>query len=125
MDRPEIASFRDSARVWADRVSGEDARECPEAARFPYLGDGFELQERSPGAAPGLRNVHLFNWGCTMSHGALAGDIPGLAIGANRLADAIARDLFVADADRHFEALVAHDEDELVQTRYYVPPEQR
>ena len=125
MDRPEIASFRDSARVWADRVSGEDARAYPEAARFPYLGDGFELQERSPGAAAGLRNVHLFNWGCTMSHGALAGDIPGLAIGANRLADAIVRDLFVADADRHFKALVAHDEDELAQTRYYVPPEQR
>jgi hypothetical protein len=39
--------------------------------------------------------MRLFNWGATMSHGALAGDIPGLAIGATRLAQAIARDLFV------------------------------
>ena len=36
-----------------------------------------------------------------MSHGAIAGDIPGLGIGAQRLAEAIVRDLFVADADRH------------------------
>ena len=125
MDRPEIAAFGDSASVWADRVSAEEARANPEAARFPYLGEGFELRERTPGAAPGLRNVHVYNWGCTMSHGALAGDIPGLAVGAGRLAEAIMRDLFVADADRHFAALLAYNEEELVQTPYYVPLERR
>jgi cation diffusion facilitator CzcD-associated flavoprotein CzcO len=125
MDRPEIAAFSKSASVWADRVSAEEARAHPEAARFPYLGEGFELRERKHRAAPGLRNVHVYNWGCTMSHGALAGDIPGIAIGANRLVDAIARDLFVADADRHWDALRAHAEDELAQTQYYVPPERR
>ena len=56
-----------------------------------------------------------------MSHGALAGDIPGLAIGATRLAQAIARDLFVEDADRHWERLQAHEEPELIATRWYVP----
>lgn len=121
MDRPEVAAMRDSASVWADRASAQEALANAEAARFPYLGEGFELRERAPGAAPGLRNVHVFNWGSTMSHGALAGDIPGIAIGANRLAEAIVRDLFVADADRHYAALLAHNEDELKQTRYFVP----
>lgn len=125
MDRPEIAAFSKSASVWADRVSAEEARANPEAARFPFLGEGFELREHSPGVAPGLRNVHVYNWGCTMSHGALAGDIPGIAIGANRLVDAIVRDLFVADADRHWDALLAHAEDELAQTPYYVPLQRR
>ena len=125
MSRPEIASFRDKAAVWADRVSAEEARDDPEAARFPYLGTGFEMLERAPGAAPALRNVHIYNWGSTMSHGALAGDIPGIAIGAYRLTQAIARDLFVADADRHMAALLAHNEDELRPTRYFVPPERR
>jgi hypothetical protein len=69
--------------------------------------------------------VHVFNWGCTMSHGALAGDIPGLAIGANRLVEGIVRDLFVADSDRLFENLLAHEEEELKPTRQYVPKGRR
>ena len=125
MERPEVAAFRKHAVIWADRVSKDEAEGHPEEAHFPYLGDGFQLLEKAPGAAPGLRNVHIFNWGCTMSHGALAGDIPGLAIGANRLAEAIVRDLFVADADRHYEALLAHEEEELKTTGMYVPKERR
>ena len=125
MERPEVAAFREHALVWADRVSAAEAAAHPEEARFPYLGDGFQLLERTAGATPGLRNVHVFNWGCTMSHGPLAGDIPGLAIGAGRLAEAIVRDLFVADADRHFEALLAHEEEELKPTGQYVPKEKR
>ncbi len=125
MERPEVSAFRDRAMTWADRVSDAEAAAHPEEARFPYLGSGFELQERTPGTAPAIRNVHVFNWGCTMSHGALAGDIPGLAIGADRLAEGIVRDLFVADADRHFDALLAHEEEELKPTRLYVPKERR
>ena len=53
-------------------------------------------------ARAGLERIHVFNWGATMSHGALAGDIPGLQIGAERLAHGIARDLLVEDADRHY-----------------------
>jgi cation diffusion facilitator CzcD-associated flavoprotein CzcO len=125
MERPEVAAFREHALLWADRVSAAEAAAYPEEARFPYLGEGFQLLEKMPGSAPGLRNVHIFNWGCTMSHGALAGDIPGLAIGAHRLAEGIVRDLFVADADRHFEALLAHEEEELRTTGQYVPKERR
>ena len=56
-----------------------------------------------------------------MSHGALAGDIPGLEIGARRLASGIVRDLFLEDADRHWERVQVHNEDELKPTRYFVP----
>jgi FAD-dependent urate hydroxylase len=72
------------------------------------------------GRAAGLNRVHVFNWGCTMSHGALAGDIPGIEIGANRLAQGIARDLFLEDADLHYRNLLAHNEDELKATKYFV-----
>jgi FAD-dependent urate hydroxylase len=125
MERPEVAAFREQAMTWADRVTTSEAEAHPEEARFPYLGDAFQLLGKTEGAAPALRNVHIFNWGCTMSHGALAGDIPGLAIGANRLAEGIVRDLFVADADRHFEALLAHEEEELKTTGQYVAKEKR
>lgn len=116
VDRAEIASFRDSIDTWRSHVPEDEAAKFPEEARFPYLGDAFQLR----GAAAGLGRVHLFNWGATMSHGALAGDIPGLEIGARRLAQGITRDLFVADAGQHRQRLLAHNEDELKATKYFV-----
>ena len=78
---------------------------------------------RLSSSAATLANIHLFNWGSTMSHGALAGDIPGIEIGVRRLVDAIVRDLFVADADRYATALQSFSEPDLTATRYYVPPQ--
>jgi cation diffusion facilitator CzcD-associated flavoprotein CzcO len=121
MDRPEIASFRDSIETWRSHVSKEEAEKFPEEARFPYLGDVFQLR----GTAAELGHVHVFNWGCTLSHGALAGDIPGLDIGARRLAQGIARDLFLSDANSHWKRLLAHNEDEMKPTRYFVPHNKR
>jgi cation diffusion facilitator CzcD-associated flavoprotein CzcO len=116
IERPEIASFRDAIDTWRSHVPPEEARKFPEEARFPYLGDAFQLQ----GSLAGLGRVHVFNWGSTMSHGALAGDIPGIQIGAERLAGGIARDFFVEDSDLHYQRLLAHNEDELRPTGYFV-----
>ena len=121
MDRPEIARFRDAIETWRTHVPPEEAEAFPEESRFPYLGDAFELK----GSNPELGRVHVFNWGSTMSHGALAGDIPGLEVGARRLASGIVRDLFLEDADRHWERVQVHNEDELKPTRYFVPLEKR
>jgi cation diffusion facilitator CzcD-associated flavoprotein CzcO len=124
LDRPEIAPYTSRIDTWANHVPAAEARQHPEPARFPYLGEGFELHSADPAdpQARALARMRLFNWGATMSHGALAGDIPGLAIGAMRLAQSVARDLFVEDADRHWERLLAHEEPELIATRWYVPP---
>ena len=119
--RPELARIHDLVLLWGDRVSAEEAARHPQAARFPYLGRGFELLERNPGAAPGLGNIHCFNWGVTFSHGAVAGDIPGVADGANRLSHALASRLFVAGAASVLPALHALDDRELEPTRYFRP----
>ena len=116
MERPEVAAFRDEIETWRSHVPREEAERFPEEARFPYLGDAFQLQ----GADPALGRVHVFNYGCTLSHGALGGDIPGVEIGARRLAQGIARDLFLEDADRHHERLLAYNEDEMKPTKYFV-----
>ena len=120
-DRPEVSPIRDAIDVWANHVSAEEARKFPEEARFPYLGDAFQLR----GKHPEIGRVHVFNWGSTMSHGALAGDIPGLEIGARRLSTGIVRDLFLEDVDRHWERVQVHNEDELKPTRYFVPLDKR
>lgn len=123
--RRELAAFRDGILTWVDRVGRDEAARHPEAARFPYLGDGMEMLERVPGGRPSLGRLHDFNWGVTMSHGALAGDIPGLGIGATRLAQAIARDLFLEDADEHFALMEAVEDGELPPTELFVPRESR
>ena len=122
MARDEMQAFRGDVLTWSHRVSVEQAAQFPEEARFPYLADGFQLIERAPDACPAARNLHIFNWGCTMSHGQLAGDVPGLATGALRLARALAGDLFAMSQDTLFAALLEHDEAELKPTRYYVAP---
>jgi cation diffusion facilitator CzcD-associated flavoprotein CzcO len=121
MRRPEVAAFREHVDTWANHVSAEEAAIHDEASRFPYLGAGFEFVENRPGSLPAARNVHVFNWGSAMSHGQLAGDIPGLAIGVNRLVQGVARDLFAAAQGGMLETLLAHAEPELKPTRYYVP----
>jgi FAD-dependent urate hydroxylase len=123
--RRECAAFRDHVLTWRDRVSDGEAQAHSEAARFPFLDEGFGLRERTAGVCPGLRNLHLFNWGVTMSHGALAGDIPGILPGVNRLSQALVRDLFAADADLHFQRLLAHEDEELRPTARFVPKEAR
>ena len=44
---------------------------------------------------------------------------------ASILATGIVRDLFLEDADRHWERVQVHNEDELKPTRYFVPLEKR
>ncbi len=122
MERAELKYFRADAITWRDRVGAATAATNEEAARFPYLGDAFQLQARSASESPALGNVHIFNWGASMSHGQLAGDIPGLTIGVNRLTQGIVRDLFVSEHAHFLGKLHAHAEYELKPTRYYVPP---
>src|SRR6185503_19786445 len=57
-DRPEVAPFRDEIDVWANHVSKKESDKFPEEARFPYLGDGFQLM----GKHAELARVHVFNW---------------------------------------------------------------
>jgi cation diffusion facilitator CzcD-associated flavoprotein CzcO len=119
--RPEIAGVRENILLWSDRVDLVRAAAEPELGRFPYLGPAFELMERRIGATPGLDRVHMFSWGVTLSHGALAGDIPGLAIGVDRLTQGLVGGLFRDDLTHHRARLEAFDERELKPTRYFVP----
>lgn len=118
--RPELAPFADNILLWRDRIGHEEVAKDAECARHPYLGRGFELMERHAGRTPGLDRIHMFNVGATMSHAALAGDIPGLQIGARRLTAAIVDDLFQSNLPTLEGRLRAHDERELAPTRYLV-----
>ena len=121
----ELAAFSPNVKLWADVRTPEEAKADAEAARYPYLGPGFELLEKAPGGTPRLGDIHLFNWGSILSQGALAGDIPGLAFGVNRLVPAISNALFKGDIERHVQNMHALEDPELAPTDYFVPRDKR
>ncbi|HUF87512.1 MAG TPA: NAD(P)/FAD-dependent oxidoreductase [Thermohalobaculum sp.] len=108
---PELGAFEGQILRWRDRMPQAPDDEW---MAFPCLGPGFEFCERRPGAVPGLGRIHCFTHAAQLSLGNLANDIPAVGEGARRLAEAIARALFVEDRARHWERLVAYDEPELM-----------
>lgn len=112
--RPELASFADHIALWRDRFPAPAGMENEELATSPDLGPIFEFQEKTPGACPLLSHIHCFNFPATLSHGKVSGDIPAVSEGATRLAQGIARTLFVEDREAHFASLVAFDTPELL-----------
>ena len=121
----ELAAFTPNVKLWADVRSADEVKANPDAARYPYVGRGFELEEKTPGQTPHLKDIHLFNWGSILSQGPLAGDIPGLFVGATRLVQAISHALFTADIERHVQNMHAVEDPELGPTDYFVPRDKR
>ncbi|NDA93146.1 MAG: hypothetical protein EBX90_07660 [Betaproteobacteria bacterium] len=102
-------------------MSADEADAFAESASFPYLGDGFEFLPRADVKGQDwLRRIHAFNWGCAMSHGPLAGDIPGLRVGVERLTQALCARLFSDSFAAHQAALIAFDDRELESTPWFI-----
>jgi cation diffusion facilitator CzcD-associated flavoprotein CzcO len=113
-ERPELALIAPYIRLWRDRFTPPKGQESEELSSSPDLAPDFSFQERVPGTCPALARIHVFNYPATMSHGKLTGDIPAISAGAKRLAQGIARSLFVEDRQTHFDTLVAFDTPELL-----------
>lgn len=111
--RPELSAFAGNIAYWRDRFAIPEGMDNAELANSPYLGRGFEFEEKVAGQTPGLSQIHSFNYPATLSHGKLSGDIPAVSDGGQRLAKSIARSLFVEDRQTHFDNLVAYSTPEL------------
>jgi cation diffusion facilitator CzcD-associated flavoprotein CzcO len=108
--RPELRLVAPHIRFWGERFSPGNE----ELSTSPDLAPDFAFQEKEPGACPALSRIHCFNHSGTLSHGKLAGDIPAVSAGAQRLAQGIARSLFVEDREHHFDRLKAFATPELL-----------
>ncbi|MGF6479174.1 NAD(P)-binding domain-containing protein [Paraburkholderia sp. JPY419] len=111
--RDEFALIAPHVRRWRDRFTPGAELPNEELASSPDLDRNFAFQERVPGACPALARIHCFNHAASLTHGKVAGDIPAISDGAQRLARAIAAMLFDADRDTHYAALQAFDTAEL------------
>lgn len=118
---PELAGLAGQVALWSDRYEPPAGMERPALGRFPWLGAGFELEEKAPGSCPGLSRIHLFNHAALASLGAVASDVPGVSVGAERLAHRLAAQVFAEDIDHARARLEAFAEPELQDTPFFAP----
>jgi cation diffusion facilitator CzcD-associated flavoprotein CzcO len=114
-----LAPFAPLLATWADRYAPPESLQRPELGRFPWLDEAFGLTELEAGSLPDLARVHLVNHAAALSLGAIASDIPGVNVGAERLAAGIVRALFREDYAVIRERLEAFAEPELIDTPYF------
>ncbi|MEZ2410336.1 FAD-dependent oxidoreductase [Bosea sp. RCC_152_1] len=105
--RSELAGIAGEVLLWRDRYQPPAEETDDDLGAHPYLGYGHELLEKSPGAAPELRNIHVYNPGGFVSFGLPIGDVPSLRRDVPAVVSAISRDLFLADFDRHRARIVS------------------
>ncbi|MGF9761838.1 NAD(P)/FAD-dependent oxidoreductase [Microvirga sp. 0TCS3.31] len=117
---PELGAWSSSVARWRDRYAPLDELQRSDLGDFPYLGSGFELTERHPGQDPDLSRIHLVNHGAALSHGAIASDIPGVNVAAERLSTAVVASLFREDLQVIRRSLEEFDEPELEGTPFFV-----
>ncbi|HBP42489.1 MAG: NAD(P)-binding domain-containing protein [Vreelandella alkaliphila] len=120
--RTELAGYADRILLWRDRYQPPTELQHEELGNFPYVDRDFAFQEREPGAAPWLRNIHCFNYGASISLGKVSGDIPGISEGANWLAGAIAAGFYREDIERHWQLLEHYDSPELLGDEWEPSP---
>jgi hypothetical protein len=111
--RPELAPFAAQLLRWRDRYAPPAGLEHPFLGDYPYLGAGYELQERSAGAAPWLRRLHAFSFAAYVSMGPHSTSASALKHSAPRLAAAITRAFLAEQEDSVLPNLFAYDEVEL------------
>lgn len=109
---PALEGVAEHVLLWRD-LPGMDAGDEDEYLECPALGPGFEFRPRTEGDPTGLSRIRCFTHAAQPSLGNLANDIPQASEGAERLARAIARGLFVEDAATHRAALEAYADPEL------------
>lgn len=99
--RAELADIAPHILRWRDRYQPPvDARD-DELAASPYLGSGLEYLEKTPGAAPWLRDLHVHNPAGFASVGVPLGDVPSMRRDIPGSVARISRDLLLADLALH------------------------
>ena len=105
--RAELAGFADKIMLWRDRYVPPDSEQDDYLGAHPYLGEGHEYLEKTPGTAPYLGNIHVHNVAGFVSFGVPIGDVPSMKRDIPGVTARISRDLMLADIDRQAERMRA------------------
>jgi FAD-dependent urate hydroxylase len=105
--RPELADFAGEILLWRDRFTPAAGDEDEFLGAHPYLGQGEEYLEKTPGSSPFLRDIHAHNPSGFVSCGVPVGDVPSMKRGIPAVTAGISHDLFFADLPAHEQRLNA------------------
>lgn len=122
MMRSEFGPAAGDIKLWRDAYTPPKDEQNADLASFPYLGQDFTFQEKTPGAAPWLGHVYCFNYGTSASLGKVSGDIPGVSEGAGWLCDALCAQLYREDVEAHWQAFQDYDKPELLGDEWTPKP---
>jgi cation diffusion facilitator CzcD-associated flavoprotein CzcO len=111
---PEFSSFSVQVKTWADTFTPPPGKALPELAATPYLSNTFQFEEKSPGCCPGLEQIYCFCFPSTLSNGHVTGLIPGVSIGAKRLAEALASSLYHEDREILYQRILDYNDPEVL-----------
>jgi cation diffusion facilitator CzcD-associated flavoprotein CzcO len=115
--RPEFSELAGKIRLWGDAYRPPAGMEHAGLASMPYLGSSFEFLPKSSAAEtanPAVSNVFCFAYPAVPSHGKITSGIPSISDGAMRLAQGLARSIFVEDRQYHIDAFLTFDTPELL-----------
>lgn len=107
--QPMLFPLKDRILTWGEKAPSKNVK----FDSAPYLGGHFQLISKDAGQNSFLKNIYCFNHSAAMSHGMISSDIPGIGIGAQRLAQGIAIDLFTEDSAYFLENLRCYNTLEL------------
>jgi len=99
--RPELADFSHHITLWSDRYQPPEDQRHDELGTHPYLGLAHEYQEKIPGTAPYLKDIHVFNPAGFVSFGLPIGDVPSIRRDVPAIVQRISHDLFFGDWELH------------------------
>ncbi|MGF6980640.1 cation diffusion facilitator CzcD-associated flavoprotein CzcO [Paraburkholderia atlantica] len=105
--RPELAEIADQVLLWQDRYVPTPPERDDALGAHPWLGEALEYQEKTPGTAPYLANIHVFNPAAFVSRGLPVGDVPSMKRDIPAVIRRISQDLFVEDLGVHEERMSA------------------
>jgi cation diffusion facilitator CzcD-associated flavoprotein CzcO len=111
---PEFSSFSGAVKTWANAFTPPPGTELPELAATPYLSNTFQFEAKVPGCCPGLEQIYCFCFPSTLSGGHVTGLIPGVSIGAKRLAEALASGLYNEDRETLYQRILDFDDPEVM-----------
>ncbi|MSP02143.1 MAG: NAD(P)/FAD-dependent oxidoreductase [Acetobacteraceae bacterium] len=115
-DRPELSVIARHIATWRDRHVPPPGKTGADMARYPYVGPGYELIEKTPGTMPGLRRIRMFNAGALVSSGPTATGLNGMPFGLPRLIRHISCDFLRDQAMEFLEEFETYDEPDAWET---------
>lgn len=107
--RPELAKLHRHIALWSDRYTPPEADASADLSRYPYLGPGFEHQEKTAGAAPYIRGLFNYTFGGLASLGFGGASISGMKYSVQKIVAGITRQLFLDDAPAYLQSLKDYD----------------